>query len=59
MFFSSKVYPTQILISLNPSNTSNFVKAIPSMLDKATACFTKTASNQPQRLCLPVTVPNS
>ena len=32
---------------------------MPSMLESTTACFTKTASNQPQRLCLPVTVPNS
>ena len=59
MFLPFREYPVQILISSNSSKTSNLVKAIPLILDKDTACLTRTESNHPHRLCLPVTVPNS
>src|SRR3546814_14870849 len=44
---------------LKPSSTSNLVSAIPVTPETAADCRTSTASNQPQRRFLPVTVPNS
>ena len=53
LFFSDLIsYPTQILISLNPSKTSNLVKAIPLILDNSYSLFNKNASNHPHLLCL-------
>ena len=45
--------------SSNPSSTSSFVSAMPSMPEVLTVWRTRVASNQPQRRLRPVTVPNS